>query len=172
VAGCATGEEAYSLAMLLSEHAATLIDPPSVQVFATDVDQRAIVTARGGCYTAGDLADLSEERLHRFFQPASGGFRVRRNLRDMVLFAYHNVIKDPPFSHLDLISCRNLLIYLNRPIQDRIIETFHLALRPAAFLFLGTAEAPEGGNQLFTGFDSHAHIYESRIVVTRTPRAG
>jgi two-component system, chemotaxis family, CheB/CheR fusion protein len=167
VPGCATGEEAYSVAMLLAEYATGSIDQPSIQVFATDLDQAAVATARDGCYTVAEVADVSEERLNRFFQRDSDGYRIRRELRELVLFANHNVIKDPPFSHLDLISCRNLLIYLNRAIQERVVETFHFALRPAGYLFLGTSEAPEGTNDLFLRIDANAHVYESRTVTSR-----
>src|SRR5205823_1234166 len=103
---------------------------------------------------------LSEERLNRFFQPDAEGFRVRRELREIVMFAHHNVIKDPPFSHLDLISCRNLLIYLNRTVQQRVIDTFHFALRPGGYLFLGTSETADSNTDLFARFDPDAHIYE------------
>src|SRR5262249_32090309 len=132
VPGCATGEEAYSGAMLLAEHATAAIGQPTIQVFATDLDQHAIATALAGLYTETEVADVTEERLQRFFQRDAVGFRIKRELRELVLFAHHNVIKDPPFSHLDLICCRNLLIYLNRAIQERVIETFHFALRPGA----------------------------------------
>src|SRR5262249_37453952 len=167
VPGCATGEEAYSIAMLLAEHSSTAVDQPTIQEFATDLDQQAIAPAREGGYTAAEVADVTEERLQRFFQRNAGGFHVRRELRELVLFAHHNVIKDPPFSHLDLICCRNLLIYLNRAIQERVIETFHFALRPGAFLFLGSSESPDGSNDLFLRFDTNAHVYESRTVTSR-----
>ena len=171
VAGCATGEEAYSIAMLLAEYAATRSAPPSIQVFATDLDQYAIAEAREGLYSAVDVADVSEERLRRFFQREPAGYRIRRELREMVLFAHHNLIKDPPFSHLDLISCRNLLIYLNRTAQEKVLETFQFALRPGALLFLGTSEAADGTNQ-FVRLDAHAHIYESRVGATPPARHG
>ena len=136
-------------------------DRPRVQVFATDLDEQAIATARDGCYSDADVADVSEERLQRFFQREPSGYRVRRELRELVLFAHHNVIKDPPFSHLDLISCRNLLIYLNRPMQERVIETFHFALRPGGFLFLGTSESPDGASDLFVALDKRRpHLRE------------
>ena len=167
VAGCATGEEAYSVAMLLREHAETLAQPPNLLVFATDIDENAIAAAREGFYTLNDAADVSPERLRRFFAKDREGFRVRRELREMVLFAHHNVIKDPPFSHLDLISCRNLLIYLNRPAQEQLMATFHFGLSPGGFLFLGGSE---GTNEtdLFMLVDKEHHIYQGR---TATPRA-
>src|SRR5204862_3010038 len=119
VAGCATGEEAYTLAMLLAEFTETLTNSPTVQVFATDIDEQAISTAREGFYTEADVADISPVRLRRFFTKEPEGYRVRRDLRERVLFAHHNLIKDPPFSHLDLVTCRNLLIYFNRAAQER-----------------------------------------------------
>ena len=167
VAGCATGEEAYSVAMLLAEHAGDAIDPPAVQVFASDLDDQAVAIARDGFYSNADIAEIPEKRLQRFFVREPGGYRARRELRETVLFAAHNVIRDPPFSHLDLISCRNLLIYLNRQVQERVIETFHFALRPGAFLFLGPSESPETSQDLFIAVDKAAHIYESRIVTSR-----
>ncbi|HMF98645.1 MAG TPA: CheR family methyltransferase [Vicinamibacterales bacterium] len=167
VPGCATGEEAYSIAMLLAEYAAIALDQPSIQVFATDLDERAISTAREGLYSEAEIADVSEERLQRFFHRGTDGYRIKRDLREIVLFAHHNLLKDPPFSHLDLISCRNLLIYLNRSVQERVVETFHFALRPGGYLFLGTSESPDGTNDLFLRIDANAHVYESRTVTSR-----
>ncbi|HXI27421.1 MAG TPA: CheR family methyltransferase [Vicinamibacterales bacterium] len=167
VPGCATGEEAYSIAILLAEYGAIALDQPTVQVFATDLDERAIAVARDGIYSEADIADVSDERLQRFFHRANHGYRIRRELREMVLFAHHNLLKDPPFSHLDLISCRNLLIYLNRSIQERLIETFHFALRPGGYLFLGTSESPDGAADLFLRIDATAHVYETRTVTSR-----
>jgi two-component system CheB/CheR fusion protein len=166
-AGCATGEEAYSLALILAEHAANLANGPSIQVFATDLDEQAIARAREGLYTEADVSDVAPERLQRFFQREAGGYRVRREVRELVLFAEHNLISDPPFSHLDLISCRNLLIYLNRTVQERLIERFHFALRPGGCLFLGTSESAGGNSDLFFVLDKAAHIFESRIGRTR-----
>ena len=164
-AGCATGEEAYSIAMLLAEATATNATPPHVQVFATDLDERAIAIGRDGLYTEAEVADVSDERLRRFFIRERSGFRVRRELREMVLFAAHNVIRDPPFSHLDLIACRNVLIYLNRQAQERLLETFHFALRPGGFLFLGQSETADVHDDLFVAVDKGAHIFEGRTTV-------
>jgi two-component system CheB/CheR fusion protein len=170
VAGCATGEEAYTMAMLLSEFTESLPGAPTVQVFATDIDEQAISTARDGFYTDADVADVSPERLRHFFmREANGGYRVRRELRERVLFAHHNLIKDPPFSHLDLVSCRNLLIYLNRTAQERVMQLFHFALNPGGFLFLGGSESIDGSTDLFLPVDKEAHIYQSRSTPTRLP---
>jgi two-component system, chemotaxis family, CheB/CheR fusion protein len=166
-AGCATGEEAYSLAILLAEFASNLPTPPTIQIFATDLSEQAIAVAREGVYSEADVAEVSEQRLLRFFQRAPGGYRVRRDLRELVLFACHNVIRDPPFSHLDLISCRNLMIYLNGTAQERLLETFQFALRPGGFLFLGLSEVPERTTELFGTADKAAHIYEARSVTNR-----
>ncbi len=169
VAGCATGEEAYSIAMLLAECRDSSIEQPSIQVFATDLDQQAIAVARDGLYNEVDVADVSPARLHRFFQREGSAYRARRELRELILFAHHNAIKDPPFSHLDLISCRNVLIYLNRSVQERLLETFHFALRAGGYLLLGTSESCDGASDLFATVDKAAHIYDSRPVSTRLP---
>jgi two-component system CheB/CheR fusion protein len=169
VAGCATGEEAYTMAMMLAEFTETLASAPTVQVFATDIDEQAVATAREGFYTEADVADISPERLRRFFIKETDGYRVRRELREMVLFAHHNLIKDPPFSHLDLISCRNLLIYLNRTAQERLMQVFHFALNRGGFLFLGTSESVDGSTDLFLVVDKEAHVYQSRATPPRLP---
>jgi two-component system, chemotaxis family, CheB/CheR fusion protein len=168
VAGCATGEEAYSIAMLLAEHTWGMAGAPAVLVFATDIDTDAIATAREGYYTATDTADVSADRLARFFVDEAGGYRVRKELRSLVLFANHNVIKDPPFSHLDLVSCRNLLIYLNRTMQRRVMDVVHFALDPGRYLFLGNSESMDGAGDLFITLDRDAHVFESRSITART----
>ena len=168
VAGCATGEEAYSVAMLLAEYAATLPAPPAVQVFATDLDEAAVVQARRGFYTLNDVADVSPERLSAFFVKEGESFAVRRDLRATLLFARHNLLKDPPFSQIDLVTCRNLLIYLNRAAQKRAMEVLHFALNPGGFLFLGASESVEGSGDLFAPFDKEQHFYQSRGRMPRT----
>uniref|UniRef100_UPI00403A0A85 PAS domain S-box protein n=1 Tax=Variovorax sp. BK018 TaxID=3450241 RepID=UPI00403A0A85 len=168
VSACATGEEAYSIAMLLSEQARLLDAPPPIQIFATDLDEDAIRTAREGIYPAAIEADVSEDRLRRFFVKEHRGYRVRRELREMVLFAMHDVLKDSPFSRLDLLTCRNLLIYLNREAQARVFDIFHFALLPTGRLFLGSSESVEDGSQLFSIVDKKNRIYGQRPA----PRAG
>jgi two-component system CheB/CheR fusion protein len=170
VPACATGEEAYSVAMLLAEHADSVSERPHIQVFGTDLDEQAIAVARDGHYSEAAVVDVPEKRLQRFFHKDSTGYRIRRELRELMLFAHHNVIKDPPFSHLDLISCRNLLIYLNRTAQERILETFHFALRPSALLMLGPSESPDGFADLFAPYDRAAHLYQSRPGASRPAR--
>ena len=137
VPGCATGEEAYTLAMLLSEEAERRERWPEIQVFASDLDEGALATAREGLYPATIEADVSEARLARFFVREDDHYRVSKALRDRVLFASHSLVKDPPFIRLDLISCRNLLIYLERDVQAQVFGIFRYALHPDGYLFLG-----------------------------------
>lgn len=156
---CATGEEAYSIAMLLVEHARMLDSAPSIQVFGCDLDEDAIQAARAGVFPDAIAADVSEARLRRFFIKEHLGYRVRRELREMVLFATHDLLKDAPFSRLDLVSCRNLLIYLNREAQARAFDIFHFALRPDGVLFLGSSESVEDDSPLFRVLDKKHRIY-------------
>ncbi len=164
VAGCATGEEAYSVAMVLADAAGRLGSPARIQLFATDLDAEAIAKARSGYYTAAEVADVSPERLRRYFVKEQDGYRVRRELRELVLFAHHNLIKDPPFSHLDFVTCRNVLIYLNRPAQERTMQLLHFALEPGGFLLLGPAETADGASPLFSTVSKEHHLYRSRAV--------
>ena len=164
IAGCATGEEAYSLAMLVAERTMGVLDAPKIQLFATDIDEAAIATAREGLYTLNDTADVSPARLLRFFTKEGDCYRVQRELREMVLFANHNVLKDPPFSRLDLVTCRNVLIYLNSTAQARVMETFHFALKPAGVLFLGSSESVDGASDLYATVSREDHLYRAREV--------
>jgi len=166
VVGSATGEEAYSVAMLLAEHSSKLNAPPALQVFATDLDEAAIRSGRDGLYPETIEADVPEERLRRFFSREHGRYRVNRGLRESVLFAHHNVLKDSPFSPLDLISCRNLLIYLNHQAQQRVLDLFHFALRPEGVLFLGSSESVDDGRPLFKVLDKKHRLY-TRLSVHR-----
>ncbi len=168
VAGCATGEEAYTLTMMLTDYAANLSGPPQIQVFATDIDEDAIAAARDGFYTLNDAADVPPERLNRYFvEEPDEGYRVRREIRERVLFAVHNVIKDPPFAHLDLATCRNLLIYLNQTAQRRVMDVLHFALNPGGYLMLGASESIDGAGDLFTVVDKEHRIYQGRAIETR-----
>ena len=166
VVGCATGEEAYSVTMLLSDYAAKLAFAPQIQVFATDIDENAIAVARDGVYTVNDTADLSPEFLSRHFVKERHRYRVRREIRERVLFAVHNIIKDPPFAHLGLATCRNFLIYLNRAAQRRVMEVLHFALKPGGYLMLGASESVDGAGDLFSVIDKEHRIYQGRAVET------
>ncbi|HMB91238.1 MAG TPA: CheR family methyltransferase, partial [Rhodothermales bacterium] len=170
VPGCATGEEAYSIAMLLAEHAATLADPPAIQVFATDLSENAVHKARAGVYPESIKADVSEERLKRFFKKENDRYQINQNLRETVLFAAHSLLNDPPFSRLDLVSCRNLLIYLQRNLQQKVLELFHYALRPGGYLFLGTSESIDGASRFFHTEHKAAHIYQRLDVESTLPQ--
>lgn len=160
VAACATGEEAYSIAMLLIEEADRLAGPrPPIQIFATDLDEQALIVARNGRYSTAIEADVSPARLARFFTQVEDGYQVNRELRDLVIFTAHDVLTDPPFARLDLISCRNLLIYLGRSLQTQVCETFNYALRTGGFLFLGASETAELQEAMFTPVDREARLY-------------
>ncbi|MEO6870600.1 MAG: PAS domain S-box protein [Chthoniobacterales bacterium] len=164
VAGCATGEEAYSIAMLLCEHAERLDAPPTIQIFATDIDEQSISDARQAIYPTTIEADVSPERLRVFFGKDHGRYRVRKSLREKVLFAAHNLLNDPPFSKLDLVSCRNLLIYLNPKAQDQVFDIFHFTLRAGALLFIGGSETTIAANALFSAVDAKHRLYARRSV--------
>jgi len=170
--GCSTGEEAYSIAMLLQEGMEAAKQSHTLQVFATDIDSRAIATARAALYPASIAADLSPERLVRFFvaQPGGSGYRVHKSLRDALVFSEQDVIKDPPFSRLDLISCRNLLIYLGSELQRKLIPLFHYALKPRGILFLGTSEGIGDFNELFSALDRKAKLYQRKDALHGLPR--
>ena len=172
-AGCSTGEEAYSLAMLLQERIEALKLGHTAQVFATDIDGRAIASARAGLYPTSVAADLPPERLARFFtaEPDGTGYRIRKGVRDMMVFSEQDVIKDPPFSKLDLICCRNLMIYLGSDLQKKLILLFHYALNPGGFLFLGTSEGVGEFDDLFAAVDRKSKLYARRDDARR-PRPG
>ncbi len=164
VPGCATGEEAYSLAILLREHMDRLTGPPKAQVFATDIDDAAIGTARLGVYPQTLLAGLSSERRDRFFKYGPGGYAVTKSIRDLCTFSVHNLVRDPPFSRMDLVSCRNLLIYLDAQLQAAIIPVFHYALVRHGILLLGSSESATKHTELFEPLDKAARIFERRDV--------
>ncbi len=138
--GCSTGEEAYSLAILLLEEAARRQVHPHLQIFASDLHESSLKKAREGLYPDSIAADVSEERLNRYFLKEEGAYRVRKEVRELVVFAPHNLLSDPPFSHVDLVVCRNLLIYLQRGVQQDIIALFHYALSLDGILVLGSSE--------------------------------
>jgi two-component system CheB/CheR fusion protein len=159
VAGCATGEEAYSLAMLFEEYFESGGRPRDVKIFATDIDRDALEFAGAGIYPESIAADVAPERLNRFFVRRGETFQVARFLRQRVVFANHDISKDPPFSRVSLVTCRNLLIYFSAPLQTQVLSGFKFALRPGGFLFLGSSETPgELGDELST-VDSGAKVY-------------
>ena len=159
VAGCATGEEAYSLAMLLQEGMDKLKKHFPVQIFGTDLDSEAIDVARAGLYPEGVARDVRPQRLARFFLKEDGGYRIKKEIREMVIFAPQNVLKDPPFTKLDLVTCRNLLIYLKPAAQERLLSLFHYALKPGGILFLGSSESITGLGDHFTAMNKKWKIF-------------
>jgi two-component system CheB/CheR fusion protein len=162
VPGCATGEEAYSLAILLREHMDGLHSAPKIQLFATDIDERSLAVARAGRYPVPFLEDIGSRRLNRFFSGDDLSVVVNKDIRELCVFSTHSIIRDPPFSRIDLISCRNLLIYLGAGLQERVISAFHYALRPSGYLFLGMSENVSRHGGLFSPIDKEQRLFQRR----------
>jgi two-component system CheB/CheR fusion protein len=170
--GCSTGEEAYSIAILLQERLEALKQSFTLQVFGTDIDNQAIATARLGIYPASIAADLSPERLARFFTADGGTYRIHKGIRDLLIFSEQDLIKDPSFSKLDLISCRNLMIYLGADLQKKLMPLFHYALNPGGILFLGTSESVGEFGELFSVLDRKAKLFVRKDELHGGRRAG
>ena len=162
VAGCSSGEEAYSIAMLLCEQRETLRSTANIQVFATDIDESAVARARAGLYPESIMTDVRPSMLRQFFVKTDSRYEVVKSVREKILFAMHNVLRDPPFSRLDLVSCRNLLIYLDRGVQNQVLEMFHYALYPNGYLFLGSSESADSVEDLFTVVDKKNRVYRAK----------
>ena len=172
VPGCATGQEAYSIAILLREAAEKAGVRPEFQVFATDIDEHAIAVARAARYPQAEAADIPAARFERWFTADGTHFAPVKQIREMCIFSTHSVIKDPPFSRLDLISCRNLLIYFDNALQDRVLRTFHYSLRPGGYLFLASSENAGRQAKLFAEIDVKNRLYQRRDAVTVVPGLG
>ncbi|MEP7083229.1 MAG: chemotaxis protein CheB [Betaproteobacteria bacterium] len=166
VLGCSTGQEAYSMAMTFIEASEKASRMRKLQVFATDLNEELLDKARHGLYARSLAQDISPERLRRFFIEEEGGFRINKALREMVVFARHNLVSDPPFSRIDLISCRNLLIYLEPSLQKKAIPTFHYALKPDGILFLGASESIGTFTELFEPVEKKLRIYSRKAALT------
>ena len=162
VPGCSTGEEVYSLAIVLREAMDEAQANPKVQIFGTDIDTEAIDAARNGRYPANLTVGLSPERLKRFFVREGNTVRVKKEIREMALFAIQNVIKDPPFTRLDLICCRNLLIYLDGDLQKRLVPLFHYVLNPGGLLLLGSSETIGRHGDLFSLVDKKWKLFRRK----------
>ncbi|MCK9274825.1 MAG: PAS domain-containing protein [Syntrophales bacterium] len=162
ILGCASGEEAYSVAIIIKEIVDALDRSLSIQLFATDIDDRAIETARVGLYPEGIATDVGTERLNCYFIKEDGSFRIKKEIREMLVFAPQDAIKDPPFTKLDLVCCRNLLIYLESDLQKKLLNVFHYALKPQGLLFLGTSESIGSGADLFSVADKKWKIFKRR----------
>ena len=173
VAGCASGEEAYSIAILLRELLEQSHQEFKVQIYSTDLDEDAIATARAGFYPLNIAQDVTSERLRRFFVKEDAGYRVKKEIREMVVFAIQNVIKDPPFTKLDLLSCRNLMIYLEPELQNRLIPAFHYALKPGGVLFLSPSESIGNHTELFSSLNRKWKFYRAThsVASSRAPMA-
>jgi two-component system CheB/CheR fusion protein len=169
VPGCSTGEEAYSIAILLRERAAGMEEAPHVQIFATDIDASSLETARQAWYPERIAEQLGAERLEKFFVRHGNMVQVSKEIREMCLFSAHNIITDPPFSRLDLVSCRNLLIYLETDLQKKLIPLYHYALRSGGFLFLGPSESVAACPELFRAVDKRLRIFQAKDVILRPP---
>jgi two-component system, chemotaxis family, CheB/CheR fusion protein len=167
IPGCSTGEEVYSIAISFLEYLAENSRDARIQIFATDVSDDAVARARAGSYPESIVSDVSPERLRRFFTKTDGGYRINKTVRDMCIFARQDLTRDPPFSKLDLIVCRNVLIYLDRPLQQRLMKVFHYALRARGFLMLSSAETIGMHTDLFTRVDKKHKVYLKRQ--TQTP---
>ena len=170
VPGCATGEEAYTLAMLCRERMKATPRSPRVQIFATDIDEPAIGVARAGRYPRQILKGVSQERIARFFNNAGDSYVAKKEIRDLCTFSSHSVIRDPPYSRMDLVSCRNLLIYLDSDLQRHVLPAFHYALAPGGHLMLGGSETVTQGSELFEAVDKRHRIY--RRLDVPSPKLG
>ena len=170
VAGCATGEEVYSVAIVIAECMDELTKRLPVQLYGTDIDMDALYIARAGKYLANIVADVSPERLKRFFVKGDNTYSIKKEIREMVMFAPQDFIKDPPFSRMDLICCRNLLIYIENDVQNRLLPLFNYALKPGGILFLGTSETIGESTDLFTVLDRKWKIYQRREVAMDADR--
>ncbi len=169
VLGCSTGQEAYSIAMAYAEATDRVPRPRQLQIFATDLNESNLEKARRGLYVPAQVSELSPERLERFFVEEAGGFRVSKALREQVVFARHNLISDPPFSRMDLISCRNVMIYLEQDQQQRALRTFHYALKPKGYLFLGASESVGTLTNLFAPIDTKHKIFQRKAAAPAFP---
>lgn len=162
IPGCSTGEEVYSIAMILQEYMDKSRKNLEVQLFGTDIDEDAINIARAATYPSTIVTDISSERLHRFFTKKGDGYRVKKNIREMAIFAPHDVLINPPFSKLDVISCRNVLIYMNKDAQKKMLSAFNYALKSGSIMFLGPSESISNFVESFTTLDTKWKIYKSR----------
>jgi two-component system CheB/CheR fusion protein len=167
VPGCSTGEEAYSIAILLREHMPKGSGAPKLQIFASDIDEPALAVARIGRYPATIARDIPPNRLERYFVREDGTYRIASDLRELCLFSAHNLLRDAPFSKLDLVSCRNLLIYLTPELQNRLIPLFHYALNEGGYLFLGSSENLTRHTRLFSTLDKPHRIFRRRTQIER-----
>lgn len=168
VAACSTGQEAYTLAMLLSDAAREMENPPRIHIFASDIDEQALGVARAGMYPESIQDEVPPASLERYFVRAGKQYRVRQSLRELITFASHNLLRDPPFSDLDLVSCRNFMIYLDRAMQRQVLQRFHFSLSHGGLLFLGNSETATAVPEMFAQVDREHRIYQARVIAGGT----
>jgi two-component system CheB/CheR fusion protein len=162
-AGCSTGEEAYSLAICLLEYLETAPEMPPIKILATDLNEDALTRARAGVYLDNIEIDVSPERLRRYFIRQDGHYQISKSIREFCVFSHHNMATDPPFSRLDLVSCRNVLIYMDNSLQKRVLPLLHYALKPGGFLLIGSSEHLGSSGDLFTAIDARHRIYAKKL---------
>lgn len=167
VVGCSTGQEAYSIGMCLYEFVSSYNERAKIQIFATDISEMAIIKARSGLYTQSEVSGISDERLKKYFYKSAGGFQINKSIRDMCVFATHNILTNPPFASIDLISCRNVLIYMDNFLQRKAMATFHYALKEKGMLLLGKSESVGNSSDLFSSFIESDKIYSRKSVPGR-----
>ena len=167
VAGCSTGEEAYSLAITLHEYLAEKNSDIKVQIFASDISEKCITKARTAIYSPQDVQQISQSRLNHYFTKRDGHYHINKVIRDMCIFAVHNFIKDPPFARIDLVSCRNVLIYLDSFLQNKVLGSFHYSLKEKGILFLGKSESINNAQNLFESIGKHERIYVRKFAAGR-----
>jgi two-component system CheB/CheR fusion protein len=170
IAGCSTGEEPYSIAISLMEYLADKTQDIKIQIFATDISEKSIAKARSGLYSKKEVASISNQRLDKFFSRINGDYQISKPIRDLCVFACHNFLKDPPFAKVDLISCRNVLIYMETFLQKKALTTFHYALKENGFLLLGKSETTTPAGDLFNVFNSRDKLYSKKMSPERFPR--
>jgi len=164
IAGCSTGQETYSMAISLFEYLGEAADSYSIQIFSTDISEQSIAIARKGVYSRSEVDSLSDELLEKYFEKTAGNYHVNKSIREVCVFAHHNFLKSPPFARMDLISCRNVLIYMEPFLQKRALATFHYALKENGFLLLGHSETTAPATDLFVPFDRKEKIYMRKSV--------
>lgn len=177
VPGCSKGQEPYSILMTLTEYLEEAGASAEIQMFASDVNERDVAFARAGVYPHGIVSEVSEERLTRFFEQVPGGYQIKRSIREMCVFATHDITRDPPFSKIDLVSLRNVLIYMERRLQHRVLNILHYAIEPGGFLLLGSSESADADSTLFAPTDKKNRVYRrkpgaARLSAALAPSAG
>ena len=167
--GCSTGEEAYSLLIVLLEYLEAKAEMPPIKVLATDLNESALEKARAGVYLDNIEIDVSPERLRRFFIRQEGQYQISKAVRELCVFSRHNLVSDPPFGHIDLVSCRNVLIYMDTALQRRVVPILHYALNPDGYLLLGSSESIGSFADLFDVVDFRNRLFVRKQVTNQAP---